>query len=295
MTGVQSVNNVFADGYGIKVYELCNHDRKWPGNVHAHAYVQLWYVYQGKCTHEIGGVAYEVNEGELFIVPPYVEHKVSAVKDSCVIYGCDFILEIVSEDRLLVSMAGREKEAGSSKDFMASILRVQGKYVLPEVLQARTESTLRKMLMVYLKKQPYGIIELKGYLLRLLANIFQSVEGSSSAVSDQDVHASNINDAIAYINEHLADRIYLEEIARHVSMSVRSFNNYFKLHTGRTYVDYLNTVRLDVAKTLLIETGMGIAAIGQRVGFVDAAYFSRQFKKYVGCTPGEYRTIHTDG
>ena len=53
-------------------------------------------------------------------------------------------------------------------------------------------------------------------------------------------------------------------------------------------------LRLEVAKTLLIESGMSVAVIGQKIGFSDPAYFNRQFKKYIGCTPGEYRNNNTD-
>lgn len=288
---IQGINSVFRDGFGIKAYELRNHDKKWPGDSHAHAYAQLWYVYKGKCMHAINGEVCTVNEGELFIVPPLVEHSVSVEKENCTIYGCDFIFEILSEDDI-VNPNGHD---GLSTDsFIANLLCIKGKYTLPEYVQSRTENTLRKMMMIYLKDQPYGMIELKGYLLRLLANVFQSVETADVVVSNSNVYTDNINDAIAYVNEHMSDRIYLEEVARHVSMSVRSFNHYFKVHTGKTFVDYLNLLRLDAAKILLAETVLGISAVGRRVGFTDSAYFNRQFRKYVGCTPGEYRTKNRD-
>ena len=73
-------------------------------------------------------------------------------------------------------------------------------------------------------------------------------------------------------------------------MSVGSFHYYFKKHTGKTYLDYVNMLRIDLAKILLVESDLSISAIGYQVGFSDAAYFNRQFKKYVGCTPGKYRS-----
>lgn len=285
----QSDRSIFPDDYNIKLYEMWNDDKRWPGNAHAHTYVQLWYIQKGRCIHEINGEVYEVNEGELFIIPPLVEHKISIEKTGCAIYGCDFPLEVLSEDSLICGEQNATKE-----DFLGNLLRVRGKYTLPEVMRSRVESTLKKMLNVYLKRQPYGIIELKGYLLRLLVNILQTLEDDESLISDKDAYAGNINDAINYTNEHIADRIYLKDIAKYAKMSVSSFNYYFKKYTGKTYVDYVNMVRLDVAKTLLIETGLGISTIGQRVGFADCAYFNRQFKKYVGCTPGEYRNCNRD-
>lgn len=291
MQHVQSANNVFTPGYQIKVYELWNHDKMWPAYAHGHAYMQLWYVLRGTFTHEIEGEICQINEGELLIVPPYVEHRIRAEQDSCAVYGCDFLFELLSDDRVVSAKSNQEP---GTADFISDLLQVRGKYALPELYRKRIENILRKMLIVYQKKQPYGMIELKGYLLRLLANVMQGTRDGDVSVSDLELYADNINSAIAYINEHLAERIYLEDVARYVSMSIRSFNHYFKKHTGKTYVDYLNMVRLDVAKTLLTETRLEISNVGHRVGFPDAAYFNRQFKKYVGCTPGKYRTIHSD-
>ena len=50
-------------------------------------------------------------------------------------------------------------------------MQVKGKIVLPEAQQKRMENILRKMLIIYQKKQPYTMIELKGNLLRLLAGV----------------------------------------------------------------------------------------------------------------------------
>lgn len=288
---IQGINNVFREGFSIKAYEIRNHDQSWPSESHAHAYAQLWYVYEGKCIHKIDGKAYVVNEGELFIVPPFVEHSVSVKEENCTIYGCDFIFEMLSKDEIVNSNAQKDLPPDS---FITNLLRIQGKYTLPEYMQSWTENTLRKMMMVYLKEQPYCMIELKGYLLRLLVNIYQCIEITDVTASNLNAHTKDINDAIAYINEHMAERIYLEEVANHVSMSVRSFNHYFKEYTGKTFVDYLNILRIDAAKILLAETALGISVVGRRVGFADSAYFNRQFRKYVGCTPGEYRTNNKD-
>lgn len=285
------IKNVFREDFSIKVYEIRNYNQKWPSDSHAHAYAQLWYVYKGKCIHEIDGKAYVLNAGELLIVPPFVEHSVSVEKENCAILGCDFVLEMLSKDEIVNANAGKDSAPDS---LITNLLRIQGKYTLPDYMQSRTENTLRKMLMVYLKEQPYCMIELKGYLLRLLVNIYQCIEITDVTASNLNAHTKDINDAIAYINEHMAERVYLEEVANHVSMSVRSFNHYFKEHTGRTFVDYLSLLRLDAAKILLAETVLGISAVGQRVGFADPAYFNRQFRKYVGCTPGEYRTNNKD-
>ena len=290
MLKYQNISRTFLEGYHIKLYEMRGDQKAWPANAHAHEYFQLWYVYNGSCIHKIEGHVCEIFAGELMLVPPDVEHSISTEDGNCVIYGCDFAPDILLKDPLILD----ENLAAHSAGFYEKLLCVRCKYVVPKSMQTRMENALQKMLNIYMKKQPYSIFELKGYLIRLLANIFQYTDEDRTALADGDSYYGHINEAIAYANEHLADRIYIKDVAACTKMSVGSFHYYFKKYTGKTYVEYVNMLRLEVAKTLLIESGMSVAVIGQKIGFSDPAYFNRQFKKYIGCTPGEYRNNNTE-
>ena len=63
----------------------------------------------------------------------------------------------------------------------------------------------------------------------------------------------------------------------------------FKAGTGITIKDYINRVRIDEAKTLLQSRSIKLYEVAIRVGYNDSNYFTRQFKKYTGMIPSEYR------
>ncbi|WP_419020393.1 zinc-finger-containing protein [Eubacterium callanderi] len=63
----------------------------------------------------------------------------------------------------------------------------------------------------------------------------------------------------------------------------------FKRSTGITLVEYILEVRMDAARTLLTDTDLSVTEIVPRVGFGDAPYFYKVFKKTNGCTPAQYR------
>ena len=97
---------------------------------------------------------------------------------------------------------------------------------------------------------------------------------------------------LAYIYDHYDQDITLADISSAASISRSEAGRCFSSYLGSTPVDYLIRFRLQKAYSLLSEEHMTIAEAGQRCGFHSVSYFSRKFKEYFGCTPGE---IHNPG
>ena len=101
-----------------------------------------------------------------------------------------------------------------------------------------------------------------------------------------------VRDAVQYIEKHYAEDISLEIVAEQVNLNAVYFSNIFKKETGENFVDYLHKYRIEIAKTALREEDTPIIHIAYNVGYRDAKYFSKLFKKYVGIKPTDYRKIY---
>jgi two-component system response regulator YesN len=99
-----------------------------------------------------------------------------------------------------------------------------------------------------------------------------------------------IKKAVLYINDHCNKKISLEDISGYVGISKYYFSVLFKKEKDITFSSYLNSVRIDKAKQLLKNPQTTINDVVDEVGFNDAQYFSKTFKKYVGMTVTEYRS-----
>lgn len=103
-------------------------------------------------------------------------------------------------------------------------------------------------------------------------------------------HFRLINNAVKYIKRHAHDPdLSLDRVAEAVHVSPFYLSHLFRDELGTTFVSYLTEVRLDKAKKLLKDTQLTIAEIAEKVGYSDASYFSRVFKKHVKVTPGRFR------
>ena len=104
-----------------------------------------------------------------------------------------------------------------------------------------------------------------------------------------------LDDVFKFTLENYHRPIQLEEVADVVHMNKAAFCRYFKQHTRKTYLNFLNEIRLQKATELLRTTELSVAQIAYEVGFNNLSNFNRTFKLVKGSTPLiERRKITTD-
>lgn len=132
-------------------------------------------------------------------------------------------------------------------------------------------------------------------LLKCLQTICESKE--YLPLSTQEVKVGNARDmeridkVFRYTMDNFKERIALEDIAAIAGLSIPAFCNYFKKSTKKTYVDFLNEIRIGYACKLLISTDASIVDICYESGFNTLANFNKQFLKIKQETPSKYRKL----
>lgn len=109
-------------------------------------------------------------------------------------------------------------------------------------------------------------------------------------IHSKDSHI--IHDIAQYLEQNYHDEISLQQIAGKFFLSREYISRKFKQEFGVTLSDFLGRIRIEKAKTLLLNPQIRIAQIAEMVGYQDEKYFSKVFKKMEGFTPNEYRKKH---
>jgi len=114
---------------------------------------------------------------------------------------------------------------------------------------------------------------------------------SAIAFSDISVSATSsfVNEAIQYMNVHLAGPISLEDIATHSHMTKYHFDRMFQKRTGLSPWEYFTKLRIEHAAHLLITTEKTVAEIAPECGYPNVNYFHKVFRKYVGVSAMSFR------
>ncbi|MGX8850807.1 response regulator transcription factor [Amedibacillus sp. YH-ame10] len=100
---------------------------------------------------------------------------------------------------------------------------------------------------------------------------------------------ATINRMMKYVYDHYDEALTLNDLAQKFNFSYQYLSSYFSNRTEKTFIEYLNEIRIDHAAAFLKEQDLPISDIGIKVGYSDHSYFCKVFKKYKGMTPSEYR------
>lgn len=112
-----------------------------------------------------------------------------------------------------------------------------------------------------------------------------SIQPGKLLVSEE----GRMNSIIEFTFRESHRKIYLSEVSQLANLSAEAFCRYFKLHTRKTYINFLNEVRVSSACQLLIQKDISIQQICYQTGFSNISNFNRIFKKITKKTPVAFR------
>lgn len=99
----------------------------------------------------------------------------------------------------------------------------------------------------------------------------------------------NIEKAVAFINDNLAEDLSIQKIAKNVHVSKSVLYKSFRVNFNCTISEYINARRVEKSIELLTKTDLSIEEISQKTGFSSASYYSKTFKKIKGVSPLRYK------
>jgi transcriptional regulator GlxA family with amidase domain len=143
-----------------------------------------------------------------------------------------------------------------------------------------------------------SVLELLSILHNLSTskNIQTLSDSSFRQIEKLSYNSRRIDRIMGHLNQNFDKNISLRDAAKIAGMTDVAFSRFFKVRTGKTFVDTINEVRLGNASRMLIDTTHSITEIAYKCGFNNMSNFNRLFKKKKDCTPKEFReTFNSSG
>ena len=228
-------------------------------------FIDLTYVVGGKATYVIDGKKHEIGKGDVLCIPKNSHRQASSENPAefeC--FAANFFLNELNTNT----------DVGLHLPLVTSI-GVHGNIV----------SLYRQLNESWLSRH-------EGYVMCVRAN-FMLILHRFMAMIVYSVNTyrydPRVRKAMRYITDNFASNISISDVAETVSLSPVYFGALFKKETNLTFREYLNTIRINQAESMLRACKWNVTEAAQNCGFSDVFYFSRLFKKYKGIPPSELK------
>lgn len=258
---------------------------------HYHPSIEIMFIVSGTGTRLVGDHIETYEEGDVCIIGPSLPHewrndkiyfqKGSTLRSTCY---CLFFRKELLDGNLI-----RLPEMGKIRSLLE-----KSRYGIK--FTGETRNQLGSIITgIYNSKGMRRITQLFG-LLEMMSETdeYELLSSEAFAESISSDEFIRLNKVCQYIIDNYNRPIRLQDAAAIANMAQNAFCRYFKSRTKKTFVQYLNDIRIGQAKKLLIENKHKITTISMMVGFNNLTNFYEQFKKNIGITPAEYQKKYID-
>jgi AraC-like DNA-binding protein len=252
---------------------------------HFHPEIEILFVVKSSGTSYVGDGIHRFTEGEISIIGENVPHwwksdsKYSEGKDTT---GVKALIIQFKKD-IFVSNFINLPEMNAIKEFLERSQR--GIQFFSKSRKILSEQIIKIFALSGISRITELII-----LLDMMANSkdykYHSSVGYSKTINTYDFY--RFNKIHEHIIHNFTKTIKLEDVANRVNLSPTAFCRYFKKHTGKTFLSFLNEMRIGHACKIMVEGNMSISMASLESGFNNLSHFNDQFKRVMNLTPTEY-------
>ncbi len=254
---------------------------------HWHEEIELEYIVSGQVYVTCEEENILASQGDLVFINQNVRHFITPVQtDGCLLYS------IVVHPTFIFGFGQLELE----KKYIAPVLHdsaLKHIYITKDSPDYENYlSEIREILSLNdLREDGYELLT-KSVLLRIWYQLYKMsttlVSGSVPKTAVQD--EQRVKQAILYIQEHFMETVTLEDIAGSIMVSKSECCRCFKRTLNTTPFEYLMKYRImESTKRMHRKPQESISEIAGSVGFNNTSYYNKIFRKYMDCTPTEYR------
>lgn len=232
-------------------------------------YDQFFYNSYGTGWLEMNGQKYELPEGSAFFIPARMPHSYYPDGD-------------IWDIRWMVP-------AGSALPEIYHRFHLENGGVFMLHDESGLDRILNQMRMALIVHPKHGNILASGLVYSFIMEFVYQTMLHEIKESDGAPYEKQILVLEEYISNHFMHPITLDDLCKVVPVTHQHMCRIFKETLGMRPVEYINRVRVDMAKSLLIYSKLSMKEIGEKCGFRNTNYFCKVFKSFERVTPLEYR------
>lgn len=261
--------------------------RYFPAIEHSHVNLEIYYVLNGAGIFSSNNKEIKVNQGDMILVAPGIDHSMNINTDDTIIMSMfvsidtleKVVLANASDDQFMLrtfAYSVRKNINSGSLIFHFNKENDIDEIVLKIYDELQKESTYTKYMLNLLLMMLFIVI-LREYDKEVIIPDFKNKKTDEILV-----------DILSVIKKDYVE-LTLDKLASKFNYSSRQMSRILKEYTGKSFKILVGELRLKKAQQLLEQNEISIEEVAIRTGFSEISHFYHAFKRYMGCTPKEYR------
>ncbi|MBT2654018.1 helix-turn-helix domain-containing protein [Bacillus sp. ISL-18] len=256
--------------------------------MHIHQYIELIYVYKGKCTVIMEDHEINIIEGGTIMIDKNTPHTIKEISKS------DIIIEMkLKHDYLSTGFLSRFTNKSIISQFLIDSIidsrRANNYLYFPFEQKSKVVSMMEQIMCEYYDKDVFTSELIDAYLFILFTELIRHSNHSNHAQNDEITQKDAIVlEFLKYIDDHFKD-CSLTEMADHYKYHPNYISAVLKKATGKSFKDLLQIQRLNKAALYLTNSDLPIPDIAEEVGYSSVSFFYKKFNEVYFQTPKEYR------
>lgn len=269
----------------------------WSYPRHHHHLFELLYCWDGEVTQSAGDHEFTLHAGDLLLLKPGIKHHTynhSAQPYS--FFNLHFNIDDKELRGLLTANAYEHMNMAVVQQTRLPVYLQEIEAVVQTELQSSDNQGWNGNL-VSLHLTGLNKLWFQSLILSIIKEVVVLINSSKPAKSEVERHRSTLHVDVAHaIETLLQDKIYtkgaIADIAKKQNLSRSQCYKIFTQVYGMSPRQYLTQIKLNQAKQLLLKSELTMEAISTELGFASMSHFSRQFRRWTGVSPNQYRPKH---
>lgn len=265
-----------------------NTDETWSERIssHWHEEYELLVITEGYGSAHINNHRFKINTGDILFMSSGDVHSLSADPGiPLVFYAIDFGRELIS------SYGNDDIQQKYIHSQVSGEVLFRDHFRSDDPAWEKLFPVLEDIRSLYTQHSDGFELLIKSDLLKVWYLLYQN-----PATAVLPSHRSNdtrillTKEILGFIRENYSENLTLSELAGRFHMSEGQFCRFFKSQVNMTAIEYLNYYRIGIACDMLKDDSASVSTIAIGCGYNNISYFNRTFRRYMHCTPKEYRT-----
>ncbi len=258
------------------VYTSYQKDIEVLAYTHYHKAAEIILVESGKVHVRVGTKFFDCEQNDIIFIPAQTVHEVTGTAEQSAIRAIVFDLSILASNYIHAKF----QELFNMRPKLYPVISPEHMFYK----EIRNYTML--VLDTYDKHTLYNKMQIASYLMLIASHLIQAY-----AIADSETNQNNVRlrPVFQYIEEHLAEKIYVSDLSALIYTCDKQLLRLFKAVTGESPTNYILNLRIETALKLLVSTDLSIAAIAEKTGFGSVNYMDRVFRKKLHISPLDYR------